>query len=62
MRTLVLNAGYEPLAVVSDRRAIVLVMTGKADVLAHEAGTGLWIWVCGIGPVSSSSAATSVSR
>lgn len=48
MRTLVLNAGYEPLAVVSDRRAIVLVMTGKANILAHEPDnpvfgiSGLW--------------------
>ncbi|MFP5334761.1 MAG: HNH endonuclease [Actinomycetes bacterium] len=36
MRTLVLNAGYEPLAVVSFRRAIVLVLTGKAVVLAVD--------------------------
>lgn len=35
MRTLVLNAGYEPLSVVSFRRAIVLVLAGKASVLAH---------------------------
>lgn len=34
MRTLVLNSGYEPLAVVSFRRAIVLVLAGKATVLA----------------------------
>lgn len=34
MRTLVLNAGYEPLAVVSFRRAIVLVLAGKAVVIA----------------------------
>jgi 5-methylcytosine-specific restriction endonuclease McrA len=33
MRTLVLNAGYEPLAVVSFRRAIVLVLAGKATVV-----------------------------
>lgn len=33
MRTLVLNAGYEPLGVVSDRRALVLVLNGKASVL-----------------------------
>lgn len=33
MRTLVLNAGYEPLAVVSFRRAIVLVLNGKATVI-----------------------------
>jgi 5-methylcytosine-specific restriction endonuclease McrA len=36
MRTLVLNAGYEPLAVVSFRRALVLVMNGKATVLARD--------------------------
>jgi 5-methylcytosine-specific restriction endonuclease McrA len=35
MRTLVLNAGYEPLSVVSFRRAIVLVLAGKATVVAH---------------------------
>jgi 5-methylcytosine-specific restriction endonuclease McrA len=35
MRTLVLNAGYEPLAVVSFRRALVLVLAGKATVVAH---------------------------
>lgn len=36
MRTLVLNAGYEPLAVVSFRRAIVLVLAHKAVVLAAD--------------------------
>ena len=36
MRTLVLNAGYEPLAVVTFRRALVLVLTGKASVLAES--------------------------
>lgn len=35
MRTLVLNAGYEPLAVVSFRRAVVLVLNGKATILAE---------------------------
>lgn len=36
-RTLVLNAGFEPLAVVSFRRAIALVMTDKAAVIrAHD--------------------------
>lgn len=34
MRTLVLNAGFEPLSVITDRRAILLVATGKASVLA----------------------------
>ncbi|PIE26637.1 MAG: HNH endonuclease [Micrococcales bacterium] len=33
-RTLVLNAGYEPLSVVSFKRAVVLVLAGKAVVLA----------------------------
>jgi 5-methylcytosine-specific restriction endonuclease McrA len=36
MRTLVLNAGFEPLAVVSFRRALVLVLAGKASVLAAD--------------------------
>jgi len=35
MRTLVLNAGYEPLAVVSFKRALVLVLNQKATVLAR---------------------------
>ena len=41
MRTLVLNAGYEPLAVVTFRRALLLVLTGKASgitVLGDHAG------------------------
>jgi 5-methylcytosine-specific restriction endonuclease McrA len=33
MRTLVLNAGYEPLAVVSFKRALILVLNKKATVL-----------------------------
>lgn len=36
MRTLVLNAGYEPLAVVSFRRALVLVLAGKATIVADH--------------------------
>lgn len=36
MRTLVLNAGYEPLAVVSFKRAIVLVMNEKASIVAAD--------------------------
>ena len=36
MRTLVLNAGFEPLVVVSFRRALVLVMNDKATVLASD--------------------------
>jgi 5-methylcytosine-specific restriction endonuclease McrA len=35
MRTLVLNAGYEPLSVVSFKRAVVLVLAEKATVLAE---------------------------
>ena len=37
MRTLVLNAGYEPLSVVTSRRAAVLVMREKASILAEDA-------------------------
>jgi 5-methylcytosine-specific restriction endonuclease McrA len=40
MKTLVLNAGYEPLAVVSFKRAIILVLNQKATVLA-QAGNHL---------------------
>jgi 5-methylcytosine-specific restriction endonuclease McrA len=36
MRTLVLNAGFEPLAVVSFKRALVLVMNDKATVVAAD--------------------------
>lgn len=38
MRTLVLNAGYEPLAVVSFKRALILVLNEKATVLAGISG------------------------
>lgn len=38
MRTLVLNAGYEPLAVVSFKRALMLVMNDKATLLHTDAG------------------------
>ena len=48
MRTLVLNAGYEPLGVVSFKRALILVLNEKATVLAgsgeqevHSATTSL---------------------
>jgi 5-methylcytosine-specific restriction endonuclease McrA len=37
MRTLVLNAGYEPLGVVSFKRALVLVMNEKATVVSSDA-------------------------
>ncbi|MGB3413518.1 MAG: HNH endonuclease [Microbacteriaceae bacterium] len=37
MRTLVLNAGYEPLAVVDFRRAMILIMNGKASLLSSDA-------------------------
>ncbi|UOE45855.1 HNH endonuclease [Agromyces larvae] len=36
MRTLVLNAGYEPLAVVSFKRALLLVMHQKATVIVRD--------------------------
>lgn len=36
MRTLVLNAGYEPLAVVSFKRALMLVLNNKATVLEQS--------------------------
>lgn len=36
MRTLVLNAGYEPLAVVSFKRALVLVLSDKATIVAVD--------------------------
>jgi 5-methylcytosine-specific restriction endonuclease McrA len=39
-RSLVLNATYEPLAVVSVRRAVVLVLDDKADVV--HAGAETW--------------------
>jgi len=39
-RALVLNVTYEPLSVVAGRRAAVLVLTDKAD-LVHESGTAL---------------------
>lgn len=35
-RTLVLNAGYEPLSVVSYRRALVLVMNGRAHIVETD--------------------------
>lgn len=42
MRTLVLNAGYEPLAVVSFKRALVLVMNDKATVIEHIEDAPVW--------------------
>lgn len=42
MRTLVLNAGYEPLAVVSFKRALVLVMNQKATVIERVEGNPVW--------------------
>lgn len=42
MRTLVLNAGYEPLAVVSFKRALVLVMNEKATVIEQVEGQPVW--------------------
>lgn len=42
MRTLVLNAGYEPLAIVSFRRALVLVMNKKASVVECVDDDPVW--------------------
>ncbi|MBC7723524.1 MAG: HNH endonuclease [Burkholderiaceae bacterium] len=42
MRTLVLNAGFEPLAVVSFKRALVLVMNGKATIIEADAAHPVW--------------------
>ena len=42
MRTLVLNAGYEPLAVVSFKRALVLVMNEKAVIVEHTDDDPVW--------------------
>ena len=39
-RALVLNATYEPLSIVSRRRAVVLLLREKADVV--EASTAVW--------------------
>lgn len=36
MKTLVLNAGFEPMSVVSFKRAVVLVLTGRADVIVED--------------------------
>lgn len=36
MRTLVLNAGFEPLAVISFRRALMLVLNNKATVIKAD--------------------------
>ncbi len=35
MRTLVLNAGYEPMQLVSWQRALCLVLARKAEIVAH---------------------------
>src|SRR3974390_1872961 len=35
-RVLLLNASYEPLALVSDRRAVVLVLGGRAETVAFR--------------------------
>jgi len=42
MRTLVLNAGYEPLAIVSFRRALVLVMNQKAQIVEVDVDHPVW--------------------
>lgn len=42
MRTLVLNAGYEPLAVVSFKRALLLVMNQRATVVEVVVDDPVW--------------------
>ncbi|GAA4350341.1 HNH endonuclease [Microbacterium rhizosphaerae] len=42
MRTLVLNAGYEPLAIVSFKRALVLVMNDKATIVERMEEDPVW--------------------
>jgi len=42
MRTLVLNAGYEPLGVVSFKRALVLVLNDKATVIERVEHDPVW--------------------
>jgi 5-methylcytosine-specific restriction endonuclease McrA len=42
MRTLVLNAGYEPLAIVSFKRALALVMNHKATVIEADGAHPVW--------------------
>lgn len=42
MRTLVLNAGYEPLAIVSFKRALVLVMNEKATIIERMEDDPVW--------------------
>lgn len=37
-RVLLLNASYEPLALVSDRRAVVLLLGGRAEAVAFRSG------------------------
>ncbi|GAB3124832.1 HNH endonuclease [Glaciibacter psychrotolerans] len=42
MRTLILNAGYEPLAVVSFKRALILVLNDKATIVERDEGHPVW--------------------
>lgn len=42
MRTLVLNAGYEPLAIVSFKRALMLVMNDKASIIEKVDEQPVW--------------------
>jgi 5-methylcytosine-specific restriction endonuclease McrA len=42
MRTLVLNAGYEPLSVVSFRRALMLVLDNKATIVEIDLERPIW--------------------
>jgi 5-methylcytosine-specific restriction endonuclease McrA len=42
MRALVLNAGYEPLAVVTFKRALTLVLNAKATIVEVDAEHPIW--------------------
>ncbi|MFK4790978.1 HNH endonuclease [Microbacterium sp. ZW T5_56] len=42
MRTLVLNAGYEPLAVISFKRALLLVMNDRATIIERVEDSPVW--------------------
>lgn len=42
MRTLVLNAGYEPLTVISFKRALLLVLNDRATIVESVEGSPVW--------------------
>lgn len=39
---LLLNASFEPLKVISTRRAVILILSGKAEAVEHGNGTALY--------------------